>query len=65
MCQNEDICVVQPSLTYRLQGVNGPVSSDDDEKWAEAVLHPEKVEVEFSGSVEDTEGERGRSAGLV
>lgn len=49
VCQNEGICVVQPSLTYRLEGVNKPVVEDDD-----GAKHEAGVTVEFGtdGEVE-------------
>lgn len=52
ICQNEGICVVQPSLTYHLEGVDGPMPDEGDD-WLEQLLHSQKhgeeeVTVEFA-----------------
>jgi hypothetical protein len=60
ICQNEEICVVQPSLTYRLEGVNGPVQEEDDD-WLDQLLRAQKQEegltIEFTGTGNPGDGE--------
>lgn len=53
ICQNENICVVQPSLTYRLEGVDGPIwDSDEDEPLAQPGHKPEPIDVVWSDNGE-------------
>lgn len=65
ICQNEGICVVQPSLTYRLEGVKGPVSEGDDE-WYEEVMRGDQggVKIEFGGKASGTDVEETNFEGL-
>jgi hypothetical protein len=51
ICQNEGICVVQPSLTYRLEGVNGPIPEEEDD-FLDQLLRAQKQQDDAEVTVE-------------
>ncbi len=56
ICQNEGICVVQPSLLWKLEGVTGP-KWDEEDSWPDKFGEVEVVFHEVGDEGPDNDGD--------